>query len=93
VVANGDVVFNSTVTSEGQIVPFDATVTLTAGSTVCRLRPAPFHAGKVTTKAAQLSALISCPGAVWNTPRGNRRLPQIPSLINRHLHHSGANLY
>jgi hypothetical protein len=34
VVANGNVVFNSTVTSEGQTVPFNATVALTAGSTV-----------------------------------------------------------
>ena len=34
VVANGNVAFNSTVTSEGQIVPFNITVTLAAGSTV-----------------------------------------------------------
>lgn len=34
VVVNGRLVFNSTVTGEGQTVPFTATVTLTAGSTV-----------------------------------------------------------
>jgi uncharacterized protein (TIGR03437 family) len=34
VVANGSMVFNSTVTSEGQIVPFDTTVTLNTGSTL-----------------------------------------------------------
>jgi len=34
VVANGSVVFNSTVTSEGQTVPFNATVALTSGNTV-----------------------------------------------------------
>jgi hypothetical protein len=34
VAANGGVLFSSTVTSEGQTVPFNATVALTAGSTV-----------------------------------------------------------
>ena len=34
VVANGSTVFNSTVTSEGQIVPFSDTVSLLAGNTV-----------------------------------------------------------
>jgi len=34
IVANGSVIFSSSVTSEGQIVPFQATVTLNSGNTV-----------------------------------------------------------
>jgi hypothetical protein len=34
VVANGSVIFNSTVTSEGQTAPFNATVSMTAGGTM-----------------------------------------------------------
>ena len=34
IVANGSVIFSSTVTSEGQVVPFDDSVTLAAGDTV-----------------------------------------------------------
>jgi hypothetical protein len=34
IVANGDVLFSSSVTSEGQIVPFDAAIALAAGGTV-----------------------------------------------------------
>jgi uncharacterized protein (TIGR03437 family) len=56
VVAGGNVVFNSTVTSEGQVAPFDATVTLTAGSALV------FSAGPGGgTQNTGLSAFVTGP--------------------------------
>jgi uncharacterized protein (TIGR03437 family) len=61
VVANGSIVFNSTVTSEGQTVPFNATVALTAGSTVL------FSAGPGGgNQNTGLSATIT--GSIGSTP-------------------------
>ena len=64
VVANGSIVFNSTVTSEGQTVPFNATVALTAGSTVV------FSAGPGGgTQNTGLSATIT--GSIGSAPSLN----------------------
>jgi hypothetical protein len=63
VVANGSVVFNSTVTSEGQTVPFNATVNLTAGNTVV-FSAGPGGGNQNTGLSANVTGPLGIPPAV-----------------------------
>ncbi len=74
VVVNGNVLFSSSVTAQGQTVPFSTTVSLRAGNTVV-FSVGPGSATQTTGIATGLSATITGPAAVTTT--GVQVLPQL----------------